>query len=139
MARVCVFLVLGLVACATCSTITEQSDHVTLSTPQLEASFVRKGYVSGVKAGSFLDKATGARDLGFGLDIIDWPRGAAIRSAADVPAETLVNLGLMYGPFVAGFGIVSVLCYLPYSLTRQRHEEIMRMLEQRRQVESSTG
>ena len=60
MARVCVFLVLGLVACATCSTITEQSDHGTLSTPQLEASFVRKGDVSGVQDGGFLDEATGA-------------------------------------------------------------------------------
>ena len=72
MARICIFLVLGLVGCTTRSTITEQSNHVTLSTPQLEASFVRRGYVSGVKAGSFLDKASGARDLGFGLDIIDW-------------------------------------------------------------------
>lgn len=38
----------------------------------LEASIVKKGYVSGVEGGSFLDKKTGTRDLGFGLDIQDW-------------------------------------------------------------------
>jgi ubiquinone/menaquinone biosynthesis C-methylase UbiE len=38
----------------------------------LEAAITRKGYVSGVAAGSLLDRKTGARDLGFGLDIVDW-------------------------------------------------------------------
>lgn len=70
---------------------------------------------------------------GFGLDIINWPRGTGVKTAADIPAETLINLGIMYGPFVAGFGIVSVLCYLPYSLTRARHAEILTILERRRQ------
>src|SRR5262249_34664881 len=32
----------------------------------------KKGYVSGVAQGSFLDKKTGARDLGFGLHIMDF-------------------------------------------------------------------
>ena len=40
--------------------------------PQLEAAVRKKGYVSGVAAGSFLDKKTGFRDAGFGLDIVDW-------------------------------------------------------------------
>jgi len=31
-----------------------------------------EGYVSGVAAGSFVDRRTGARDLGFGLDIVDF-------------------------------------------------------------------
>jgi hypothetical protein len=31
-----------------------------------------EGYVSGVKAGTLRDKQTGARDLGFGLDIVDF-------------------------------------------------------------------
>ena len=32
----------------------------------------KHGYVTGVAAGSFLDRKTGFRDPGFGLDIVDW-------------------------------------------------------------------
>ncbi|MGH7139984.1 MAG: hypothetical protein ACREHD_29950, partial [Pirellulales bacterium] len=31
-----------------------------------------KGYVTGIAAGSFVDKKTGFHDAGFGLDIVDW-------------------------------------------------------------------
>ncbi len=53
-------------------TVTETDEEVRLSTPQLEAAVRKKGYVSGVAAQSFLDKRTGFRDPGFGLDIVDW-------------------------------------------------------------------
>ena len=69
---------------------------------------------------------------GMGLDIIDWPVGAHIRTAADVPAETLVHLGLFYGPIVAGFSIVSMWCYTHYHLSRERHAEIVAVLDTRR-------
>jgi hypothetical protein len=39
---------------------------------KIAAEVVSDGYVSGVVGGSFLDKKTGARDLGFGLDIVDF-------------------------------------------------------------------
>jgi len=52
--------------------VTETDDAIQIATPQLEAAIVKKGYVSGVKAQSFLDKKTGFRDAGFGLDIVDW-------------------------------------------------------------------
>ena len=72
---------------------------------------------------------------GLGLDIISWPTGTQIQSAADVPAETIVHLGLLYGPVVAGFSVISVWCYLHYDLTRARHAEILRELNARRRVE----
>jgi len=75
---------------------------------------------------------------GFGLDIINWPRGVEVQAGTDVPAQTLVHLGILYGPVVAGFGIVSVLCYLPYSLTRDRHAQILEILEQRRTTQQIT-
>ena len=50
----------------------ETAEEIVLSTPRLEAAIRKRGYVTGVAANSLLDKATGARDLGFGLDIIDW-------------------------------------------------------------------
>ncbi len=53
-------------------TLIEKDDEIRLSTPQYEAAVRKKGYVSGVAAGSFLDKKTGFRDAGFGLDIVDW-------------------------------------------------------------------
>ena len=66
------------------------------------------------------------------LDLIAWPRGPHIQSAADVPAEAIYQLGLLYGPIVAGFVIVCVWCYSKYTLTRERHEEIMVALNERR-------
>jgi hypothetical protein len=38
----------------------------------LEAVVRKRGYVSGVSGGSLLDRTTGFRDAGFGLDIVDW-------------------------------------------------------------------
>ena len=52
--------------------VTEKNDQINIVTPQLEAAVRKKGYVSGVAAQSFLDKKTGFRDPGFGLDIVDW-------------------------------------------------------------------
>lgn len=88
-------------------------------------------------ASSFSSKATtglGNIISGFALDLINWPRGTAIRTAADVPPETLVNLGLVYGPYVAAFGFVSVWCYTHHKLTRERHQTILKELTVRRAV-----
>ena len=71
---------------------------------------------------------------GIGLDIIGWPRGAAVGKAAQVSAETLVDLGVLYGPVVAGFSVVAFWCYTRYDLTRARHAAILRALRQRRRA-----
>jgi len=84
---------------------------------------------------SFANKCTtglGNVVAGVALDLIAWPRGAQIQTAADVPAATIHQLGLLYGPIVAGFVIVSVWCYSHYHLTRERHEEIMLALSDKR-------
>jgi hypothetical protein len=52
--------------------VVETQDEIQITTPQLEAAIRKKGYVTGIKAQSFVDKRTGSRDLGFGLDIADW-------------------------------------------------------------------
>ncbi len=52
--------------------VTETDDEIKIETPQLEAVFRKKGYVTGVKAASFLDKQAGFRDVGYCLDIVDW-------------------------------------------------------------------
>ena len=101
-------------------------------------------YQSGVRqegiffgAVAFSGKATSGFGTflgGVGLDVIGWPRGAEIQTAADVPVETLVHLGLFYGPVVAGFSIVSLWCYTHYDLSRARHAEIVSALTARRQA-----
>lgn len=50
----------------------ETDDDIQVSTDKLEAAIRKRGYVSGVYRGTLLDKPTGARDLGYGLDIADW-------------------------------------------------------------------
>ena len=46
--------------------------RITVETGRYRASVATAGYVSGVAAGSFVDTQTGARDLGFGLSIVDF-------------------------------------------------------------------
>jgi Na+/melibiose symporter-like transporter len=69
---------------------------------------------------------------GVALDLIAWPRGQAIRSAADIAPDTLVQLGIVYGPVVAGCAVVSVWCYTHYRLDQARHQEILAQLMARR-------
>ncbi len=69
---------------------------------------------------------------GFALDLISWPRGTHVKTAADVPADVIAELGMLYGPYVAGCGVFSVLCYTRYRLTRERHAEILAELYARR-------
>ena len=52
--------------------ITEDNRRIKIESSSLEAAISKQKYVSGVEAQSFLDKKTGFRDLGYGLDIVDW-------------------------------------------------------------------
>ena len=87
-------------------------------------------------AASFATKTTsgiGSFIAGVGLDLINWPRGSHIQSAADIPIETLAWLGLLYGPIVAGCAVFNVLFNLQCKMTRAGHEETIRKLEVARQ------
>lgn len=52
--------------------VTTRADRIEIVTPKVSATIATTGYVSGVMGGSFVDRKTGARDLGFGLDIVDF-------------------------------------------------------------------
>jgi hypothetical protein len=52
--------------------VEETDAHVQIDTDALQARINKKGYVSGIAAGSLLDRKTGARDVGFGLHIMDF-------------------------------------------------------------------
>jgi hypothetical protein len=55
--------------------VQETDEYVQIDTNALQAKVRKKGYVSGIAQGSLLDKKTGARDLGFGLHIMDFLLG----------------------------------------------------------------
>jgi hypothetical protein len=94
------YLLIG--ACFWCSavgaeiTVEELPDEIRLSTPQLEAAIRKRGYVSGIARQSFLDKKTGARDLGFGLDIADWIMEPGSDEAYREQLEAAGNKELIY-------------------------------------------
>ncbi len=52
--------------------ISTDPDRIRIDTGTVQAAIHKRGYVSGVEGGSFVDRKTGAHDLGFGLDIVDW-------------------------------------------------------------------
>jgi hypothetical protein len=52
--------------------VTEDDQRIRIQGSTLEAAVRKQGYVSGVEGGSLLDRKTGFRDVGFGLDIVDW-------------------------------------------------------------------
>ena len=52
--------------------VEEDADRLTINSGVLRAAVKKKGYVTGVEGGSLVDAKTGAHDLGFGLDIVDW-------------------------------------------------------------------
>src|SRR5687768_13357020 len=52
--------------------VSEDDERIVISSPALEAVVQKKGYVTGIAAGSFLDRKSGFRDAGYGLDIVDW-------------------------------------------------------------------
>ncbi|RBP41322.1 hypothetical protein DES53_107153 [Roseimicrobium gellanilyticum] len=70
--------------------VTETDELIHVTGTALDFSVRKKGYVSGVAAGSMLDKKTGFRDPGFGLDIVDFlmESGSDETYRAQVP-ETL--------------------------------------------------
>lgn len=59
--------------------VTESADEIRIETHALSAAVRKRGYVSGIAAGSFVDKKTGAADVGFGLHIMDFLMAAGWR------------------------------------------------------------
>jgi Na+/melibiose symporter-like transporter len=89
-------------------------------------------------ASSFATKAPvgiGNIIAGFGLELIAWPIGAEIKTAADIAPEKIVYLGILVGPGVAACAILCFWCYSYYKLTRERHAEILEELRQIRETQ----
>jgi len=93
-------------------------------------------------ASSFATKAPvgiGNIIAGICLQLMAWPTGQTIRTAADIPPEKLVQLGLLVGPGVAVCALLCFWCYARYTLTRTMHEDILEELMARRRRGSQEG
>jgi hypothetical protein len=74
-ALVCCVVAAGLVASGPSRAddrVRQTDNEIRIVLPDVEAAVCKKGYVTGVRAQSFLDRRTGFRDPGYGLDIVDW-------------------------------------------------------------------
>ena len=90
---------------------------------------------------SFVGKAPvgiGSMISGFGLWLIAWPQGENIKSGADIPPETLFQLGILYGPALAIMGMVGIFFYSRYRLDRGVHAEMQAELALRRAATEPT-
>jgi hypothetical protein len=78
--------------------VTETEERIAIATPTLEAVVNKRGYVTGILAQSFLDKKTGFRDAGFGLDIVDWimEPGSDQAYREQLPKEMVYEFGNSY-------------------------------------------
>ena len=88
-------------------------------------------------ARSFVAKAAGSLATiigGIALDLISFPRGAAV---GEIAPETIYHLGLIAGPPAMIIGLSGLSFYLWYELSRERMQEIAEVLARRRE-EAST-
>lgn len=76
--------------------------------------------------------ALGSLIGGAALDILSWPTGDGVRSAADVPPDVLVNLGLAWGPLALLLALPGLWFINSYRLNRDAHAGIMTELHARR-------
>ncbi|MEM8499836.1 MAG: MFS transporter [Pseudomonadota bacterium] len=83
---------------------------------------------------SFAGKCMGALGslfAGLTLTLIDWPTGEHIKTAADIPAETVLSLGIITGPIAAMMAIPGFVCLMGYRLNRAKVADIQRQLRER--------
>ncbi len=94
---VCVVLFCGVVS-AEDFAVTETDERITIETPDLAAAVRKTGYVTGVERQSLLDKKTGFRDAGFGLDVVDWimEPGSDEAYRDQLPDEMVYRFGNAY-------------------------------------------
>lgn len=78
--------------------VRDSKERVEIETPQLKAAIRKTGYVTGIERQSFIDKATGFRDAGFGLDIVDWlmEPGSDDEYRDELPEEMVYRYGNAY-------------------------------------------
>jgi GPH family glycoside/pentoside/hexuronide:cation symporter len=95
-------------------------------------------YFAGITTSAKASSGIGAFIAGVALDVIHFPHGAAATAAnAHIPAETIRNLGLVYGPGAAFFTAIAIAVLFGYKLNKSGHAKIREELNERRGVQAS--
>src|SRR5580700_197576 len=103
-------------------TIVQRDSQLLIETDRYSAAINTSGYVSGVAAGSFVDIATGSRDPGYGLMIVDF-----LLEPGDEPPNTPKELHYPVGDAYHGnirkrFAALPQICTqantLPHEITK---------------------
>jgi glycoside/pentoside/hexuronide:cation symporter, GPH family len=84
-------------------------------------------YFAGINFSAKASSGLGTLIAGVVLDLIGFPKGVAAAAGA-IPARTITELGLIYGPGAAIVSAVSITILFAYRLDRARHAEILRAL-----------
>ena len=90
-------------------------------------------YFAGITLSAKASSGLGAWIGGIALDVIGFPHGIANPAVlAHIPAETIRNLGIAYGPGASLFTAVSVLVLMTYKLNKTDLARIQSDLQSRR-------
>lgn len=90
-------------------------------------------YFAGITLSAKASSGLGAWIGGIALDVIGFPHGVSNPALlAKIPAETIRNLGIAYGPGASIFTAVAVLVLMTYRLTKADHARIQADLKSRR-------
>ena len=76
---------------------------------------------------------------GFALDLMRFPREAGKQVGAVVDADILSTLVLAWGPLPSAMCVVGALIFLPYAITRARHDEVAAALKVKRASDVAAG
>jgi Na+/melibiose symporter-like transporter len=74
---------------------------------------------------------------GLALAMISFPTDQDV-SAGDIPEDVLFNLGIVYGPSVLLFGLLTFYAFSFYDITKESHEKTLEILRERRLEGAST-
>jgi GPH family glycoside/pentoside/hexuronide:cation symporter len=93
-------------------------------------------YFAGITLSAKASSGIGALIAGVVLDLIGFPHGVGgqgLAHAAAIPAHTIRDLGLAYGPGASVLTAFSVLTLLTYRRGKREHDEVREALLRRRE------
>ena len=112
---------------AVASMLADIADEHDLQTSKRQEGIFYGAYAFVIKATAGLGSAVS----GLALDLIQWPTGEHVKSAADIPADVLFKLAMIGGPGLAVGFIPAIWCFNHYALDRQRHAAIRTEIDAR--------
>jgi GPH family glycoside/pentoside/hexuronide:cation symporter len=115
----------GLVAVAYPSMMADAADE-----HELLMGSRREGlYFAGLGFAGKAATGLGVLVAGFALDLIGFPKDVAHMAVGALPPQVLSRLMLAHGPGAAVIGIIALVIFSPYSISRARQKEISHALQ----------